>query len=111
MGLFYYTPCMLWHLCFFSEYSKTTGYELKTSKVDQGITALNSTLKKSLVLGALHFIVMVMIMTATPLGMKHHHFEMSDITQVIQFHVLGMFVPSLFLQAVLLNDLVTGKLC
>ncbi len=37
---------------------------------------------------------MSFLMTATPLAMKHHHFEFSDWTSVIEFHVLGMFFPS-----------------
>lgn len=67
----------------------------KTSKSTKELL-LKTPLLKIIGLGSIAFIVMVMIMTATPLGMKHHHFEMSDITQVIQFHVLGMFVPSFF---------------
>ena len=38
--------------------------------------------------------VMSFLMTATPLAMKHHHFEFSDWRSVIQWHVLGMFLPS-----------------
>lgn len=40
--------------------------------------------------------LMSLLMTATPLSMKEHHLELSDIAFVIQWHVLGMFVPSLF---------------
>lgn len=57
---------------------------------------LNTPLLKIIGLGSISYMVMVLIMTATPLGMKHHHFEMNDITQIIQFHILGMFVPSFF---------------
>ena len=51
----------------------------KTNKSTKELL-LKTPLLKSLVLRSIAFIVMVMIMTATPLGMKHHHFEMSDIT-------------------------------
>lgn len=40
--------------------------------------------------------VMVLLMTATPLEMTHQHHEFSDVAFVIQWHVLGMFVPSFF---------------
>jgi MFS family permease len=39
---------------------------------------------------------MVLLMTATPLEMTHQHHEFSDVAFVIQWHVLGMFVPSFF---------------
>ncbi|HMV42671.1 MAG TPA: MFS transporter [Leptospiraceae bacterium] len=57
---------------------------------------LHTPLPKIIGIGSIAYVVMVLIMTATPLGMKHHHFEMNDITQIIQFHILGMFVPSFF---------------
>jgi MFS family permease len=40
--------------------------------------------------------VMVLAMTATPLAMVHHSHQVSDAAVVIQFHVLGMFLPSFF---------------
>jgi len=42
------------------------------------------------------YAVMVLIMTATPLSMLAHHHSVSDAAFVIQWHVLGMFVPSFF---------------
>ena len=40
---------------------------------------------------------MVLLMTATPLEMMHqHNHRFSDVAFVIQWHVLGMFVPSFF---------------
>lgn len=38
--------------------------------------------------------VMILAMTATPIAMVHHHHELSTAATVIQFHVLGMFLPS-----------------
>ncbi len=38
--------------------------------------------------------VMVLTMTATPLAMAHHHHGLGETASVIQFHVLGMFLPS-----------------
>jgi MFS family permease len=40
--------------------------------------------------------LMVMIMTATPLAMHMCGFGLSQSAQVIQWHVLGMFLPSFF---------------
>lgn len=40
--------------------------------------------------------VMVLVMTATPLSMVAHHHDVSGAAFVIQWHVLGMFVPSFF---------------
>ena len=45
---------------------------------------------------ALGYGVMVLVMTATPLAMVGHGFGMSDAALVIQWHVLGMFIPSFF---------------
>lgn len=42
------------------------------------------------------YALMSLLMTATPLSMNLHHHQFSDIGFVIQWHVLGMFVPSLF---------------
>ncbi|MGC3982398.1 MAG: MFS transporter [Steroidobacteraceae bacterium] len=42
------------------------------------------------------FAVMVMVMTATPIAMKLCGLPLSASTNVIQWHVLGMFVPSFF---------------
>ena len=45
---------------------------------------------------AVGYSVMVLLMTATPLAMTHHHHAFGDVAFVIQWHVLGMFVPSFF---------------
>lgn len=42
------------------------------------------------------FGIMVMAMTATPLAMQHHGYNLMQSTTVIQLHVLGMFLPSFF---------------
>lgn len=42
------------------------------------------------------YAAMVMIMTATPLSMKAHDHGLPSTALVIQWHVLGMFVPSFF---------------
>lgn len=40
--------------------------------------------------------VMILAMTATPLAMTHHQHALAAASTVIQFHVLGMFLPSFF---------------
>lgn len=41
--------------------------------------------------------IMILVMTATPISMTHHdHHDLSTASTVIQFHVLGMFLPSFF---------------
>ena len=47
-------------------------------------------------LSVLSAVIMIFIMTATPLGMKFHHHNSDSITTIIQYHVLGMYVPSFF---------------
>lgn len=42
------------------------------------------------------YALMVMLMTATPLAMNTHGHHSGDTSLVIQWHVLGMFVPSFF---------------
>ena len=45
---------------------------------------------------AVGYSVMVLLMTATPLEMTHQQYPFGDVAFVIQWHVLGMFVPSFF---------------
>ncbi len=46
---------------------------------------------------AIGYAAMVLLMTATPLAMMQGHaHEFADVAFVIQWHVLGMFVPSFF---------------
>ncbi len=40
--------------------------------------------------------VMVLVMSATPLHMSRHGYDFRDTAWVIQWHVLGMYAPSLF---------------
>lgn len=41
------------------------------------------------------YAVMTLMMTATPLAMQHHGHAFSETASVIQWHILGMFAPSL----------------
>lgn len=45
--------------------------------------------------------IMILAMTATPIAMTHHHHDLSTAATVIQFHVLGMFLPSFFTGALI----------
>ena len=40
--------------------------------------------------------IMSLLMNATPLSMERHHHPFGDTTWVIQWHVLGMYVPAFF---------------
>lgn len=49
------------------------------------------------VLGAMiAYGVMNLIMTSTPLAMHEHHYPFGDAAFIIQWHMLGMFLPSFF---------------
>ncbi|MGL4859672.1 MAG: MFS transporter, partial [Enterobacteriaceae bacterium] len=50
----------------------------------------------ALIGSSMGYAVMVMIMTATPLAMQSSGHAVGDAATVIQWHVLGMFVPSFF---------------
>lgn len=45
---------------------------------------------------AIGYALMILLMTATPLAMNHAGHSSQDISWIIQWHVLGMFVPSFF---------------
>lgn len=45
--------------------------------------------------------VMVLAMTASPIAIMAHHHTLADASQAIQFHVLGMFLPSFFTGALI----------
>lgn len=48
----------------------------------------------ALICGMLGYGVMSLVMTATPLAMRHHAHHFTDTSFIIQWHVLGMFAPS-----------------
>jgi MFS family permease len=50
----------------------------------------------AVIVAAIGFGVMNLAMTATPIAMAHHHHTMTETAFVIQWHVLGMFLPSFF---------------
>lgn len=56
----------------------------------------NKLLQKIILLSMISYWVMVFIMTATPLGMNHFEYSRESIVKVLQYHILGMFVPSFF---------------
>jgi len=51
-------------------------------------------LMTAVVAGAIGYGVMVLVMTATPIAMHDHHHPFDQTASVIQWHVLGMFLPS-----------------
>lgn len=42
------------------------------------------------------YALMALLMTATPLAMKHYDHGLGDVAFVIEWHVIGMFAPSFF---------------
>ncbi|MCV6589229.1 MAG: MFS transporter [Marinobacterium sp.] len=50
----------------------------------------------AVVAGMVSYTVMVLLMTATPLAMQRCGFSFDSAATVIEWHVLGMFVPSFF---------------
>lgn len=52
-------------------------------------------IRQAIVLSACGHGLMILIMNATPLAMHHAGHSLASSTQVIQWHVLGMFLPSL----------------
>lgn len=65
--------------------------------------------------GMIGYGTMTLVMTSTPLAMVHHHHDFDDAAFVIQWHVLGMFVPSFFTGNLVqrfgvLNVMLTGML-
>ncbi len=52
---------------------------------------------QAIVVAAMSYAIMSFLMTATPLSMHQHHgFSLESTKIVIQFHIIGMFLPSLF---------------
>ncbi|MDK2596466.1 MFS transporter [Pseudoalteromonas obscura] len=47
-------------------------------------------------IGMVSYSVMNLLMTATPLAMHRHGFDLAELAMVIEWHVLGMFLPSFF---------------
>jgi MFS family permease len=47
------------------------------------------------------YFLMVIFMTGTPLSMHHQGFDITHINLVIQWHVLGMYLPSFFIGKIL----------
>lgn len=50
----------------------------------------------AVICGMLSYGVMSLVMTATPLAMMHHNHTFANTAFVIQWHLLGMFIPSFF---------------
>lgn len=51
---------------------------------------------QSLLGSTIAYALMILLMTATPLAMNHAGHSSHEISWIIQWHVLGMFVPSFF---------------
>ena len=76
------------------------------TKVDAPARPLSEIMRQpvfivALVGAAVGYGVMNLAMTATPLAMADHHHSIGQTATVIQWHVLGMFVPSFFTGALI----------
>lgn len=65
--------------------------------ISKGEIDLKGGLWKPMFSATVAYGVMVLIMSATPLHMSHNHHAYADTAWVIQWHVLGMFAPSLII--------------
>lgn len=77
----------------------------RTSSLDRRLAASGRPLGKivrqpkylvAVICAMLGYGVMALVMTATPLAMQQHAYPFADTSFVIQWHVLGMYVPSFF---------------
>ncbi len=87
-------------LIFYQESPSPTDHSKNTRSLTSAAGnpgAIQSRLIIPIATGAMAFSVMSLIMTATPLNMHTaDHFSMGHTKQVIQGHILAMFLPSLF---------------
>lgn len=96
----YIVICVLYVLSFIVlSFVRITPLPLTTQKL-QTARPLFALIKQpaffvAVISGMFSYAVMSLVMTATPLSMSHHH-SLSDTVFVIQWHVLGMFLPSFF---------------
>jgi MFS family permease len=65
-------------------------------KVSAPIHWQNPTLMLAFATAAISYSVMSLVMTAAPLSMSQHGYDLQTTKWVIQSHILAMFVPSLF---------------
>ena len=81
----------------------------KNSKITNNINSTNANVRtykefisdpkflQAMVAATFGYVVMAFLMTATPISMHYvHKLSVDKVGLVIQFHVLGMFLPSLF---------------
>ncbi|TNE75417.1 MAG: MFS transporter [Gammaproteobacteria bacterium] len=50
----------------------------------------------ALISASIGYAIMILLMSATPLAMRAHGYSMEEVAFIMQWHVLGMFVPSFF---------------
>lgn len=69
----------------------------------------NPALWTAILSSTIGYALMVMLMAAAPVAMKTHGHDLGDSTLALQFHVLGMYIPSFF-SGVLLKKIGPRKL-
>ncbi len=80
---------------------KTLSSELSTNFDDRTARPFSFHIKNlglwaSIISTSFGFGLMVMLMSAVPIAMKEHGHHMQSTTLVLQWHVLGMYIPSFF---------------
>lgn len=83
-------------LIFFLPMRAPTKQELSGTARPYSVLLKKPDLSGAIVAGSIGYGVMVLVMTATPLAMQACGFDFGNTANVIQWHVLGMFLPSFF---------------
>ncbi|MFY9178947.1 MAG: MFS transporter, partial [Venatoribacter sp.] len=91
-GLYIFTMLLILSL----PLPKVQAQAAKSNKTPYLTLLKRPSLISAIAAGSIGYGVMVLVMTATPLAMKAQGFEFAAIAKVIQWHVLGMFLPSFF---------------
>jgi MFS family permease len=85
----------------FLKLPEETNFHHENNQASGGTRSLKQIIKQkkfivAVIVGMFGYGVMTFIMTATPLAMQHHQHDFSHVSFTIQWHVLGMYVPSFF---------------
>lgn len=85
-------------LCFFIQSPKHVSL-VPSLKINHAFSSLRKDKKYlvALINACVGYFLMVLLMTGTPLSMHKHGFDLTHINFVIQWHLLGMYLPSFFM--------------
>ena len=83
------------HLHVYSQQGSNNQFLNSTKPLESESQSSRWQIAQPVIAATIAYAVMVLVMSATPLHMSAHSHHFSDIAWVIQWHVLGMFAPSL----------------